>query len=124
MTETLPTLLIDKVDWLIQERRVLIIEWIKYYEVTQKQIIDESILTKTLVRKFMNNGVFEPWVLPAVENTVLDILEVGPIRYVYHTHPILTMEQAIEMYGLRDSQICMPWQQPSDPELCIHLKLP
>lgn len=117
---TLP--ICDQIDLLNQQRRHIVLEWMDYYGIKQAHIIEHSSLGKRSVSNFIKYK-YNPDLLVLVENAVMDLLGVGPLRYVYYEHPGMSMQTVLKMYCIHPSQVCMPWQPPSDTHLCINLKL-
>jgi len=123
MTEYYPTHLCDKVDQLLKFRHYLTLEWMDYYGVYQHDIVRYTYLTKHALEEYIYKNVYEVWTLHAVENTILNFLRVGPKRYVFHPHKELSYQQVLKMYHIPKDQVVMAWEEPSNKDLCIHLKL-
>jgi len=115
--------LYDRIHLLNQERWQLSVDWLAEYNITQQQIIDRGLLTKSLVHTYINKGRFEPWIIACMESSIFDLLQVGPSRYVLYTDNKIKPSHIVRLLCLRSSQVILPWQEPSNPDLCVHLKL-
>jgi len=121
--EISPDSLYERIHLLNQERWHLTVDWLSEYNISQQQLIDHGLVTKSLVHSYINKGRYEPWLIANVERSILDILNVGQARYVLHIDKKLKPSQILRLLCLQSTNVIMPWQTPSDPDLCIQLKL-
>lgn len=115
--------LYDRIHLLNQERWQLTVDWLEVYGITQQQLIDHGLVTKSLIHTYINKGRYEPWLIANVETSILDILGVGHKRYILYIDNQIKPSHILRLLCLRSSQVILPWQTPSDQDLCIHLKL-
>jgi hypothetical protein len=108
----------------LNHRRYLqTLEWSLDNKISQKKLYMSSTISKRQITKYFSRSEYKYWMITAVEQALMDILRVGPKRYVFHLNPWIGQQELINFLHLPDSQICMPWQEPSNEILCVHLKL-
>lgn len=123
MMVSYPRLQTDQIELLMMERYHLSIEWMKEYHIKQKDLVRLTALTKHKLEQYLFEQIYSPWSVYAVENAILDLLYVGPKRYIYYPHKNIPIQLMLKIYSIEKHKVVLPWQTPSNPSLCIHLKL-
>lgn len=117
-----PTLY-ERIELLMLQRRERTLQWLDMYNIQQKHVIQNTHMTKSLMNKYVNWGKFKPWMITAVEQSIMDLLDVGPNRYIYYSNYEISYNNLIRMLDLPASQVILDWQEPSNTKLCVPLKL-